>query len=179
MMILTVWVGSSVKLITDQQLHDSELRVIMQHEENQCFACFSIIQEDMSRVTAGGGVCRCWVGRPRERGSASEQVGRQQGRWGWNLGSFNKWRWSKQKLTHLLQSKVFLIFSNVDKSLDALAFSAVTVFRRNGFGFSVTWGVSSPCCNSLVAMTALILILILHLRRSNCQISRKPDFYSF
>lgn len=64
MVILTVCVGSPVKLTTEQQLHlkaadMTELRVIMQLEENQCLACFSIIQEDMSRVTAGGGVCHC------------------------------------------------------------------------------------------------------------------------
>lgn len=91
---------------------------------------FFIIQEDMSGA-AGGGVCPCRAdgGRPRGR-RASEQVDRLEGRRGRNLDSLRKCRWRKQNKTHLLQLKVFIIFSDLLHFLLFLRFT----FRRSNCG---------------------------------------------
>ncbi len=129
-------VGFPVKLSTGQQVclvaADMALsQVTMQTEESQCLSMlcmFFIIQEDMSRVAAGGGVCPCRAdgGRPRGR-SASEQVDRLEGRWGWNLDPLHRRRWRKQNNRTCCSRKVFIIFSNVDRSPGVPAFSAAHV----------------------------------------------------
>lgn len=89
-----------------------------------------IIQEEMSRVAAGGGVCLCRADGGSPRGKcAAEQVERLEGLC--NLDTLNKWRWSNQNNGTCCSPRYLSYFQMLTGSFSALPGVHLSVQKRS------------------------------------------------